>query len=834
MGSAKLPLVSALHGTCGQGNTDPDILTLFKGWARLSTDPHGQLSGRPLEGFFLAGTRLVTHYRLKVNDRSLSRTFSIQSSSHQWCGVFLVPGTLTQGKLAEGQIAEGSVEVSVRRSINGEWHETIRIRSHSNQSRHVKLELELSCPIADVEFAEEMKIEADLAARNSQEGQPPRVEWQGGFPTLHFERQFGTRTHAPTPELRALLGESSPKNGDPVTRGVSIVLTLENPQGCETELRLSPGKISTLQIPIHLLPRAQVELSLCFQPTLNGRKLSAPASRFNEISPLPRSESDQPAGNTVIRTGNSTLNQIIAQAQVDLELLRLSPEGPLENLPTRNATSSQPFTFSAGVPRYIGVFGRDTLTTAWQSALFSPRYLEPALSLTGTLRGVRNDAWRDEEPGRILHERRLNPMAALGESNREIYYGDVASTPFWIVALAAAYNWTGDRGLLKRHSETFEACCSWMSRRLKEGNGFIYYAPALADTPGSNPNQAWKDSDDAIVDGEGRNRTPPHAAAEIQGYCYLAFITAAEISLALGNFRRAFSYLKDAAALKRRFNEAFWMPEERYFALALDADRRPIDAHASNIAQCLGTGLIARDKMEPLVRRLFSVELYSGWGIRTLSSDNPAYDPFSYHRGSVWPVENSTIAAGLAVSGYIEEALELVSSQLALATLFPNMRLPEVISGHERSEAYPAPGLYPQANLLQSWSVSAISLYLQIIFGIRPFAPLRTLLLKPILPEWLPWAEIHGLRVGKATVSLRFWRDRKGRSHWKVLKRTGFLIVLEQPPELSPEATLGKRLADAFVSIRNPVVWLGSAALLTIWAARSRFDRRKNPIAHRP
>ncbi|MFL5813980.1 MAG: amylo-alpha-1,6-glucosidase [Bdellovibrionia bacterium] len=812
--AAKMPLVSALHGTCGQGNTDPDILTLFKGWARLSTDPLGQLTGRPLQGFFFAGARIVTQYRLRANGKTLSRTFSIQGSANEWCGVFLVPDTLTQGTLSDLEVAEGSVEVSIRRHLNNEWLETIRVRSHSSTPRHVNLELELACPVWDVEFEEEMKVENESrhGVSNFEAGLLPDVRWEDGLPALTFERSFGFRKNAPTEELAALLGNHSPKNGDEIKRGVHITLGLDNPEGCEAHVDLVPGKLSTLKLSTVLAARAWVELSVRFQPTVNGDKAVDQSPGSNRIAPLPRDKSDHPRADTTIRTGNSTLNQIIAQAQVDLELLKLSPD--------LNHGPAQASTFSAGVPRYIGVFGRDTLTTAWQAALFSPRFLEPALALTGNLRGVQSNPWRDEEPDRILHERRLNPLAALGESNREVYYGDVASTPFWIVTLAAAYNWTGDHGLLERHAKTFEACVRWMRRRIREGNGFIYYAPALPGVPGCNPNQAWKDSDDAIVDAQGRNRVPPHAAAEIQGYCYLAFISAGEIALALGRVREARQYFREASSLKKRFNQAFWMPGKNFFALALDGQGKQIDAIASNAAQCLGSGIIDQDKLESVVHRLFSPEMFSGWGIRTLSSDNPAFDPFSYHRGSVWPVENSTIAGGLAVCGFVRETMDLLGSQFALATLFPSMRLPEVISGHERSEEYPVPGLYPQANLLQSWSVSAISLYLQILFGIRPVAPLKTLLIKPILPDWLPWAEIHDLKVGKASVSLRFWRDRKGRSHWRVLKRKGFLMILEQPPELSLKATKIQRLTDALRSFKLPLLCTGLAVAAAVYKTK--------------
>jgi glycogen debranching enzyme len=452
--------------------------------------------------------------------------------------------------------------------------------------------------------------------------------------------------------------------------------------------------------------------------------------------------------------------------------------------------------------------------------------MEPALARIGAYRGVAWDAWRDEEPDRIPHERRLNPRAATGASNRELYYGDVVSTPFWIVTLAATYNWTGERALLARHRDTLDACCRWLERKLDEGGGFVYYAPADADGAGLNRHHAWKDSGDAIVDGRGRIRVPPLAAVEVQGYAYLALLSAAEIALAHGRLARARSLAARAADLKRRFDAAFWMPSERYYALALDGEGRQVDAITSNVGHCLGTGILDDSKLAHVAHRLLAPDLFSGWGVRTLSASNPAYDPFSYHRGSVWPVENATIAAGLALAGRTAEAQRQIGAQLGLATLFPSMRLPEAISGHARSEDHPVPGLYPQSNLLQAWSVSALALFLQVLLGIRAFAPLRTLLVKPALPEWLPWVELRGLAVGAAEVDLRFWRDARGRSRWKVLSKRGRLLVLEQPPHLAPDATLARRLRDAAASIGHAKLGLGLAVLGAAgWlGARARGD----------
>jgi len=209
---------------------------------------------------------------------------------------------------------------------------------------------------------------------------------------------------------------------------------------------------------------------------------------------------------------------------------------------------------------------------------------------------------------------------------------------------------------------------------------------------------------------------------------------------------------------------------------------------------------VERDKAAPVARRLLADDLFSGWGIRTLSQHNPAYDPFSYHRGSVWPVENATISAGLRLCGFDDEAARVIQAQFSAAACFPALRLPEVLSGHARSDERPLPGLYPEANLLQAWSVSSIFFYLWVLLGLRPFAPLRMLLLKPMLPEWLPWVEVDDLRVGDAVVSLAFQRTARGGVRWKVLEKKGRLLILEQPLELAG-AGLGRRLRDAFRSV---------------------------------
>lgn len=781
---ARLFACSPFHGAMAQSRTDPEQVTLFRSWTRLTSSSLGVFEGRPHEGFFHADTLYITQYLFTVNGRKPRHTLSAQTSPHEWCSISMVPGSIEEGNLAEGTVPRGSVEVRILRSLDGCWNESILIRNYGVHPRELLAEISLVCPIGDIQYEEEMKLEALTRF----EGLTPTLNWECGRPQLFYERDFGPRRRAPTEELLRIYGDATPRDGQKVIRRLAVELETFASSGSTCDLRIDPGTLTRLALPLKLEGDGWYELRLCFRP---GEESFGGARRPLTVSPpLPKRRRPMSAPQTRIMTGNSTLNLILAQAEMDLESLEL----PL--LLGGSEDRGGPV-LSAGVPRYVGLFGRDILTASWQGSLLSPRYIENALGALERLRGVRWDPWRDEQPGQIPHELRLNPLAATGETNREIYYGDVVSTPFWIVTLATAFHWTGDHELIRRHVETIGSCCDWIERRLEEGKGFVFYAPG---SPAGNRHHAWKDSGDAIVDRRGHIRVSPLATAEVQGYCFLAMMAAAELFLVLGHPVRAYRLLTRALELKRRFNESFWMPDREFFAVAIDSRGESIDSVTSNIGHCLGCGIVDSHRVPAVVARLISPDMFSGWGIRTLSTVNPAFDPFSYHRGSVWPVENATIAGAFRLCGYDRHAAELIEAQLATATLFPYFRLPEVMSGHPRSSEYPIPGLYPNSNPLQAWSVSAVFFSIMILLGLRPMAQLRTLLLCPVLPEWLPWIELQGLHVGNARVDLRFWRDRRGRSRWKVLDKSGALLVIEQQPELDRETGLGRRIMTALRS----------------------------------
>jgi len=314
----------------------------------------------------------------------------------------------------------------------------------------------------------------------------------------------------------------------------------------------------------------------------------------------------------------------------------------------------------------------------------------------------------------------------------------------------------------------------------------------------------------------------------------------------MGAQHDAVAYLRSAADLKKRFNRDWWVKEENFFALALDPQKRRVTAVTSNVGHCLAAGIIDRDHLPAVVDRLFARDMFSGWGVRTLSASHPYYDPLSYHRGTVWAVEQGTIVFGLRRFGFDARALELSRALFDLAELYPEYRIPECVGGYPRDE-HPTPGAYPKANTPQLWNATAFPLVLQTLLGMIPLAPLETLVIDPLLPPWMPDVIVHGVRVGAARATLRFRRDRNGRTAWKVLDKQGTLHIVRQPPPESVSAGMGDRLADIGESVlaggssggAQTLWWLIAGAgvtfgvLATLWRKGSVRPTEDGVDAHR-
>jgi glycogen debranching enzyme len=480
---------------------------------------------------------------------------------------------------------------------------------------------------------------------------------------------------------------------------------------------------------------------------------------------------------------------LLERAKEDLAALRLYDLDQMSNA----------WVMAAGLPTYLALFGRDTLTAAWEAGMLGSEMMHGTLAELALWQGTEVNDWRDEQPGRMLHEAQNNPLAVLNFKPQGRYYGSITTSAFYPVVVSEFWHWTGNKALIQPFVDPTLRAISWLDQftRLRD-DGFYYYK---SHSEQGGKHQGWKDSGDAIVYQDGSQVEPPIATCEEQGFVYASKLQFAEVLWWMDRKEDARRLYREAQELKKRFNESFWMEDEGFFALGLDSNGRQIRAVGSNAGHCIATGIAHESFVARTADRLFAGDMFSGWGIRTLSSENPAFNPYSYHRGSVWPVEHGAFAMGFMRFGLWDHLHRLCKALFEAAGVFEYYRLPEVFSGHPRDDAHPFPALYPKTNWPQAWSSSAMFSLIQAMLGLYPYAPLNTLIVDPHLPEWLPEITLEGLRVGHCAAKIRFYRKRNGSSDYHVVELRGPLHVVRQPSPWSLTANLGERLKDIVMSV---------------------------------
>ena len=425
------------------------------------------------------------------------------------------------------------------------------------------------------------------------------------------------------------------------------------------------------------------------------------------------------------------LVQTYQRSLVDLAALQffplIAPEGSLP---------------AAGLPWFMAVFGRDSIITSLQALPFVPELAKTTLRVLGARQGVRLDPFRDEEPGKILHESRAGEMTAFVERPHSPYYGSADSTPLWLVLLDEYELWTGDGDLVRSLEYEARSALDWIDQHGdRMGNGYVSYKRRNEET--GLENQCWKDSWNSIVFRDGTLSKLPRACCEIQGYAYDAKMRCARLARKFWYDAALAERLeREAADLKARFNRDFWMPDRECYALAIDGDGRKVDSITSNVGHLLWSGIVDDDKAPAVVRHLMSDELFSGWGVRTMAQGEGAYNPIGYHVGTVWPHDNSFVALGLNRYGYRDESSRVASGILQAAVYFRN-RLPEAFAGYRR-DATRFPVEYPTACSPQAWATGAPLLFLRTMLGLEPRG--NRLLVDAALPPGIEWLELRGLR----------------------------------------------------------------------------------------
>jgi glycogen debranching enzyme len=471
---------------------------------------------------------------------------------------------------------------------------------------------------------------------------------------------------------------------------------------------------------------------------------------------------------THIHTDNRTLNQIIDRAKQDIYLL-------MQSFAPDHANQPEGKILAAGIPWFSTLFGRDSLIAAMQTLILTPDIARQTLAVLAAYQGQETDEWREEEPGKILHELRRGEMARCGEIPHTPYYGTVDATPLWLMLYADYYAWTGDRAFLNQYWDNALAAMEWIDRNCA-ATGYLAYQRKSAK---GLQNQGWKDSGDCIVDAKGQLADGAITLAEVQGYVYAAKTRLSHLAHLRQERELGDRWLQDAQALKQRFEQDFWLPEQGYFALALVDDGKPVDSITSNPGHCLGLGLFSEDKARSVAERLQAPDMFNGWGIRTLSSASPAYNPMGYHVGSVWPHDTGMIAAGLRTLGFTEQALEIAQGILDMTAQQPYQRPPELFCGFERTPDS-SPVRYPVACSPQAWATGTVFQLVQVMVNLVPDAPNNCLrIIDPSLPESVQYLCLTDLKIGQTLLDLEFERASGATACRVVRKRGNLRVVIE-------------------------------------------------------
>jgi glycogen debranching enzyme len=465
--------------------------------------------------------------------------------------------------------------------------------------------------------------------------------------------------------------------------------------------------------------------------------------------------------NSIIETDHELINEVVRRSLDDLCLLESTD--PLGDR-----------FVAAGVPWFTTLFGRDSIITSLQAISFVPRLAVQTLEILAKRQATAVDAWRDAEPGKIVHELRTGEMSRTGELPFAPYYGSVDATPLWLILLGETHDWTADDDLVDRLWPNALAALEWIDRwGDRDGDGFVEYERA---SESGLRNQGWKDSSDAIRWLDGTLAETPIALAEVQGYVFDGKRRMAKLARRRGDTALADRLEREAAELQRRFAEAFRLPDGS-ISMALDRAKKPVDAAGSNAGHALWSGIVRAEHAAAVAAALGTPEMVSGWGLRTYGAGQNGYNPIGYHTGTVWPHDTAIAAAGLRRYGFDDAADTLSSGILAAAQHFPAFRLPELFCGFDRASTG-SPIAYPVACSPQAWAAGSALMLIQTMLGLQADAPNHRITLdRPILPAGLTKVVVRGIRVGEASCDLLLHRWR-GLTSAEVLRKDPGLEVV--------------------------------------------------------
>ena len=684
----------------------PPQLVIHQGELVWASDPDGQLGAEGDKGLFFRDTRLIALWTLYANGVRWE-LLNGGAITHYAARVFMTnPPILTQ----DGVIPERTLSLVLGRWIDGGIHEDIDITNHGTKKVRFNLELSVRADFGDV-----FEVKSDRLVRRG------RISTQWDEPAQRLADTY--------------------HNAD-FHRAVTLTVKTEPPAA------YANGRV-TFEVAVE--PGQRWHACLLSDVEDQAMVLRAPSHCVgeNRDSHAGRALATWRERATKLQTSNEEIYRLWHQAIDDLAALRLPIEqnGGTEVIP------------AAGLPWFVALFGRDSLIVAMQTAPVATEFLQGALAVLGEQQAHERDDYRDAEPGKILHEMRRGELAHFKLIPHTPYYGTADATPLYLMALHEAWRWSGDLDLVRRFMDVAEGCLTWIDEYGdRDADGFQEYQTRSS---AGYENVAWKDSGDAVLYPDGTLVKSPKALCELQGYVYAAWVGIAELFRALGKPDRAAALEAKAAQLQERFDAAFWDDGFGGYAYALDGDKKKVLVASSNIGHCLWTGLIPAKRAKAVVDRLMGEDMFSGWGIRTLSTHHVAYNPYSYHNGSVWPHDNGLIALGMARYGFHDEAAHVARAISGAASYFQMHQMPELFAGVARDDTN-FPVQFLGSNVPQAWAAGSAFCFVQALVGLQPDPKTRRLLVDPHLPAWLPDLTLRDIEVWGEMYDIRFVHGETG------------------------------------------------------------------------
>ena len=682
----------------------PPQVAIHQGQTVLVSEQDGQINWPSEKGLYFFDTRVVSSWAVYANGEPWE-LLNGGAISYYASRIFLTNrSVLTE----DGTIPPRTLGFTISRSIGGGMHEDLDITNNCMKPVRFQLEIALRCDFADI-----FEVKSGLIVRRG------RITTEWSEPRQHLRTTY--------------------RNAD-FSRTVTI-----SPMHSPKKAVYANGRLS---FEVALQPGEEWHCCLLYALADGDRRFTPPRECIAQCHDSHHAETlaDWLKHVVKIRTSNEEFYRLFRQALEDLAALRL----PIAD------TDHMVFLPAAGLPWFLAPFGRDSLVVSLQNTLIYPEFARGALEILGAHQAKEMDDYRDAEPGKIMHEMRYGELAHFKLIPHTPYYGTADATPLYLITLHAAWRATGDRTLLERHLETAEGCLYWIDNYGdRDGDGLQEYQTR---SPVGYENMGWKDSGDCVVYPDGSLVKGPKALCELQGYVYDAWVRMAEVFDALGKPDRALELRVKAGALFDHFNEAFWDEELGFYAYALDGEKKKVLTVASNAGHCLWSGIVPPERAKKVVERLMAQDMWTGWGIRTLSANHPAYNPYNYQTGSVWPHDNAIIALGFKFYGFSAEAARIAHDISTAASHFLLNQLPELYTAFERDETT-FPVQYIGANVPQAWAAGSAFMLTQALLGFLPDAPRNKLYVDPSLPRWLPDLTVQDLHIGKHKLDLRFWRD---------------------------------------------------------------------------